>query len=250
MDPRGIKVRKIFVYGEPRPQDRHEFWKLLRRIKSCSTDPWLMAGDFNEALFQSEHYSTRRRSVRQMEDFRETLEFCNLHDLGFKGTPWTYDNKQAGRKNVRVRLDRAVGCPAWSDLYPNAIVQHVSSSRSDHCPILIELEERQQYNKNRVPRYEAMWEREPSLTECVDEAWKHYKPAANLEDIQQKLAHTMSSMDSWSSTNSGSVNRDIKNLKKKLERLKNQNYLRNQKEIQIVLAQLDELLYREEIMWR
>jgi hypothetical protein len=57
-------------------------------------------------------------------------------------------------------------------------------------------------------------------------------------------------MDSWSSTNSGSVNRDIKNVKKKLERLKNQNYLRNQKEIQIVLAQLDELLYREEIMWR
>jgi DNA polymerase II small subunit/DNA polymerase delta subunit B len=121
-----------------------------------------------------------------------------------------------------MRLDRAMGCPAWSDLYPNVTVQHVSSYRSDQCPILIELEKTQQTSKTRIPRYEAMREREPSLTECVDEAWKHYKPASNLGDIQQKLAHTMSSMDSWSSTNFGSINRDIKNLKNKLEQLKKQ----------------------------
>ncbi|KAK1626172.1 hypothetical protein QYE76_000487 [Lolium multiflorum] len=29
--------------------------------------------------------------------------------------PYTYDNKRLGRANVRVRLDRAVACPAWRD---------------------------------------------------------------------------------------------------------------------------------------
>jgi hypothetical protein len=127
----GIKARYTFVYGEPRPQDRPKFWKLLKRLKDQSKDPWFVAGDFNEAMFQSEHWSASKRSERRMQDFREALEFCNLHDLGFHGCPWTFDNKQVGARNVRVRLDRAVACPAWSQLYPEATVEHFVSSCSD-----------------------------------------------------------------------------------------------------------------------
>jgi hypothetical protein len=58
-------------------------------------------GDFNECLWQEEHFSARRRGERQMIDFREVLSHCNLFDLGFKGKPWTFDNKQDGVKNVR-----------------------------------------------------------------------------------------------------------------------------------------------------
>jgi hypothetical protein len=39
LDQFGIKWRTNFVYGEPRPCDRPEFWKLIKRIKPCSTDP-------------------------------------------------------------------------------------------------------------------------------------------------------------------------------------------------------------------
>jgi hypothetical protein len=88
----GIKARYTFVYGEPRPHDRPEFWKLMKRIKDKSQDPWFVAGDFNEAMFQYEHWSATKRSERRMLDFIETLENCNLHDLGFQGFPWTFDN--------------------------------------------------------------------------------------------------------------------------------------------------------------
>jgi hypothetical protein len=37
-----------------------------------------------------------------MEAFRETLNFCYLHDIGFIGLPWIYDNCQHGVHNVRV----------------------------------------------------------------------------------------------------------------------------------------------------
>jgi hypothetical protein len=46
-----------------------------------------------------------------MTDFREVLTQCDLHDLGFSGLPWTYDNMQRGNRNVRVWLDRAVASP-------------------------------------------------------------------------------------------------------------------------------------------
>jgi hypothetical protein len=98
LDQFGIKWRSTFVYGEPRLSDRPEFWKLIRRLKPNSADPWLVCGDFNEALFQSEHFSRRRRGEKQMKDFREALDHCNLHDLGFIGTPWTYNNKQIGAR--------------------------------------------------------------------------------------------------------------------------------------------------------
>jgi hypothetical protein len=55
-----------------------------------------------------------------MLDFREVLSYCDLHDLGFSGLPWTYDNKQAGDWNVRVRLDQAVASPSWMNWFPDA----------------------------------------------------------------------------------------------------------------------------------
>jgi hypothetical protein len=57
-------------------------------------------------------------------------------------------------------------------------------------------------------------------------------------------------MKFWSRDSFGSVNREIRDLKKRLERLQNGNYNHNRAEIYQVSARLDELLHREEIMWR
>jgi exonuclease III len=137
--PKEIKWRCMFVYGEPRTHLRYLFWDLLKSLKPMLDIPWLMVGDFNEAMWQEEHFSVRKRGEKQMRDFRETLSFCDLHDLGFVGKPWTFDNKQWGPKNVRVRLDRVVACPNWMDYFPDYQVHHLTSPRSDHCPLLISL---------------------------------------------------------------------------------------------------------------
>jgi endonuclease/exonuclease/phosphatase family metal-dependent hydrolase len=84
-------------------------WTLLRRIKPKCPEPWLMLGDFNEAMWQDEHFSKTRRSERQMMDFREVLSFCDVHDLGFTGVPWTFDNKQKGDRNVQSQAGSGRG---------------------------------------------------------------------------------------------------------------------------------------------
>jgi endonuclease/exonuclease/phosphatase family metal-dependent hydrolase len=38
------------VYGEPKASDRHNMWAAIRAIKPHSDKPWLMMGDFNEAM--------------------------------------------------------------------------------------------------------------------------------------------------------------------------------------------------------
>lgn len=70
-----------------------------------------------------------------MEAFREVLGFCDIHDIGFSGLPWTYDNGQPGRHNVKVHLDRVVASTTWSCLFEQAAVEHLVSPCSNvaHC---------------------------------------------------------------------------------------------------------------------
>jgi hypothetical protein len=208
-----------------------------------------MIEDFNEALWQKEHLSARR-SERQMVNFRNTLAYCNLYDLGYKGTPWTYNNKKLGRDNVRVRLDRAVASPSWSKIFPQATVQHLVSSRSDHCPILLSMAKKEYRRKTHcLSRYEIMWEREESLSEEIQVAWSNHAPGKNLAEINEKLAATMTVLQSWSKEKFGSVNKELASLRKKLKQLTDCNTSSNQNEINLIQSRMDELLHREELMW-
>jgi hypothetical protein len=58
-----------------------------------SEAPWMLTGDFNEAMWSFEQFSSRRRPKRQMSDFRDVLADCEVFDLRFSGVPWTFDNK-------------------------------------------------------------------------------------------------------------------------------------------------------------
>jgi hypothetical protein len=45
-------------------------WDAFRNLKSNSDLPWLVIGDFNEALWQEEHLSCTPRPTNQMDAFR------------------------------------------------------------------------------------------------------------------------------------------------------------------------------------
>lgn len=92
VQPDAVQWRVTFVYGEPRVENRHLMWAKLQGLKSVCDSPWLVIGDFNEALWDFEHLSATPRPEQQMVAFRDTLEVCGLVDLGFMGIPFTYDN--------------------------------------------------------------------------------------------------------------------------------------------------------------
>jgi hypothetical protein len=68
-------------YGHPVPHKRKEAWGLLRFLKSQQPGPWICAGDFNEILDISEKTGERGRPAYLMTNFKNTLEYCNLHEL-------------------------------------------------------------------------------------------------------------------------------------------------------------------------
>jgi exonuclease III len=76
-----------------------------------------------------------------MAAFRDVLADCGLTDLGFVGLAYTYDTRRDGNANVKVRLDRAMSDTRRRDLFDDATLHHLVSSRSDHCPLLLEIKE-------------------------------------------------------------------------------------------------------------
>jgi hypothetical protein len=48
-----------------------------------------------------------------MRNFREAVDDCMLQDLGWSGSAYTWNNRQAGDANVKARLDRAFANPAF-----------------------------------------------------------------------------------------------------------------------------------------
>jgi hypothetical protein len=115
-----------------------------------------------------------------MENFRDTLSMCDLHDIG----PYTWDNGWSGNANVRVRLDRAVANTAWRDLFTDAKVCHLISSRSDHCSVLVEVKkDAWDRQSHRVFRYETVWERVDTFTEEIKKVWCSSADRQNLSGV-------------------------------------------------------------------
>ncbi|KAM0880049.1 hypothetical protein ACQ4PT_033835 [Festuca glaucescens] len=236
------------VYGEPRVENRHNMWTLLQNLKAQSDLPWCVLGDFNEAMWSFEHFSATKRAESQMLAFRDVLEVCELIDLGFSGVPYTYDNKRRGRKNVKVRLDRVVADNRWHNLFTEARVMHKVSPCSNHCPIVLHcVKEEERVQRPHYKRYEVMWEREPSLPEHISNAWAAAGPKADLGKVTSGLNEVMKHLQEWSKIKFGSVKFQLEKSRTRLEELMNMNADRD--EIRAVTDQMNELLYREEMMW-
>ncbi|XP_024177965.2 uncharacterized protein LOC112183883 [Rosa chinensis] len=131
-DGSGVVWRLTGLYGNPVTADRHLTWALLRSLWAESALPWVVVGDMNELLHAYEKEGGVVRLERQMQPFRDALSQCDLFDLGFHGSPFTWRGP-----GMRSRLDRAVASVTWSDIFQAARVLHLPLVHGDHVPILV-----------------------------------------------------------------------------------------------------------------
>jgi hypothetical protein len=237
--------RITFVYGEPRVESPHLMWDLLCRLQTVADVPWLVMGDFNEAMWGFEHFTAHQRPTRQMEVFRDALSSCDLHELGFCGLPFTWDNGRLGGANVWVRLDRAVADPAWKDIFSDVKVHHLTSSRSDHCLVLIDTrQDVWERRGSRIFRYEIMWERVESLSVEVKKLRCSTVDRGNLDSIVKILSNMQGTLRKWSKSRFGAVIEEINKLRTELDNVKERDPT-NKMEVRRIADHMDELLYRE-----
>lgn len=125
---------------------------------------------------------------------------------------------------MKARLDRGVASSSWSDIFPQASVEHICSSRSDHLPLLVRFGPRLEWrprNEKHIPafRYEYMWERVESLSNSIESSRKREGTAGSLEKLGAKLVTMQADLRQWAAKDFGSVLKDIAVIRKKLSEL-------------------------------
>jgi hypothetical protein len=106
-----------------------------------------------------------------MDGFRDVVNACGFIDMGFLGLAYTWDNRQEGAHNIKVRLDHAFANPAFSDMFRNIKVWHVQNTESDHCCLVVECYRGRRRSRRRQNfKDENMWRRDPSYSWLVEES--------------------------------------------------------------------------------
>ncbi|KAF7146649.1 hypothetical protein RHSIM_Rhsim04G0083800 [Rhododendron simsii] len=195
-DLRGQCSRVIGVYASTEQLTRRELWRHIASKLGNDQEPCVIAGDFNDILFNEEKSGGRDREGWEMQDFRNFIDDNDLIDVGYVGYPFTWNNKRGGRDNIRMRLDRAVVNPRWRVDFPNGALLHLKPGGSDHCPILL------RYGmtiERKIPRFifDSRWSDKDECNSIVKTCWEKRFVGSRWFRIQQKIRLCRKKLRRW-----------------------------------------------------
>lgn len=128
-----------------------------------------MGGDFNEVLNADEKLGGNPINNNRVKLFWSCLQKYGLVDLDFKHQKYTWTNKKHRKRCQLIfeRLDRCVANASWIKNFPNALIRHLPRTKSDHYPLLVNLNIRSCPNISKPFRMEPMWCNHPNFRNLV-----------------------------------------------------------------------------------
>jgi hypothetical protein len=190
-----------------------------------------------------------------MDKFREALEHCELHDLGFEGDAFTWrNNSHDGSKFIKERLDHAVATEAWCAIFPGARVINDDHRHSDHRSIILEFEEDRNLGERRGGprplRFEAAWLEEVNCREVVRNAWGRELDGRGGH-VSDAIRGVAADLKDWKHSSLGNLEKRIASTKKELERCRRQNISQQVVDREHDLhAQLEKLETQKDLFWK
>ncbi|KAM6599851.1 hypothetical protein CsatA_019460 [Cannabis sativa] len=251
-DPPGTSWLLLGTYGPPNKTDKERFWLHVGDFVLNATSPMVLFGDMNGTLQDNECHNYNGNIARYAFDFRRMVHRAGLIDLGFQGPVYTWA-KGGGcsngiQKMKRARLDRGLASTEWRILFPNAIVNHLSATDSDHRPLLLDTLGGVKC-KRRQFKYENMWARDPRSFWVVKEAWKERRHQNPMINFHRKVKATSKKLQLWNKSQFHHLSQQIqqaKDLVQEAEKKNNDNF----NEVDQAKLKLTEALLREEIHWK
>ena len=94
-------------------------------------------GDFNKIVSEFEKEGGSSRPRRQIKNFLDSINWCDLKDLGFVGPRFTWLYQRADGAQIRERLDHALASLDWMGKFQDAKLYHITSLVSNHSPLAL-----------------------------------------------------------------------------------------------------------------
>lgn len=202
--------------------------------------PYILFRDFNEILKFDEEDGAQR-CARDIDAFRNCINNCNVVDLGYRGSYFTWYCGNSQSTYIRKRLNRFLVSLGWVDLLLGIDVRHFLIYRSNHTPILLCTENRKREECNeKLFRFESFWLSKEGYREVVSKFWN-----SNVSSpMHAKLEECGNSLKEWASKEFGEVKRLIKSTERKLANVQKQSPDAN-----MIASELDRLHGVEKAYW-
>ncbi|KAF5450402.1 hypothetical protein F2P56_030760 [Juglans regia] len=159
-----------FVYAKCSYLERRRLWDSLMGANFHQL-PWMVMGDFNIIRNDSERRGGRPRLALAMEEFNGWVGTCGLLDMPFRGNSLSWCNGHSGSSRHWARLDRCFFNTAALDTFPDATMEYLARTSSDHAPMTVLLEN--QFVRYGYPsfKFQQMWVSHAQFFNCVLHSW-------------------------------------------------------------------------------
>ncbi|XP_060974657.1 uncharacterized protein LOC115696494 [Cannabis sativa] len=155
----------------------------LKRI--ATNEAWVILGDFNEIVSKEERIG-KKVKYSEATDFIECVNCCQLEDIKFRGSYFTWSNKRQGNERIWSKIDRVLANKKWMDLYPNAEAVFMVEGLFDHTPVIVSIYPEIRRGKSPF-KYFRMWSSHPQFSEIVTRIWKSSVAGAKMFQLVYKL---------------------------------------------------------------
>lgn len=203
------------VYGPHLDVEKPAFLEELREVRSHCAGPWMLAGDFN-MFYSSEDKNNDNVNRAMMGRFRRFVNDLELKEIPLLGRRYTWSNER--ESPTLVKLDRVLCTADWEDMYPDCILQSHATEMSDHCPLVLGLNDSIKGKKQFL--FESYWIQFPDFLDTVANSWAEpVRVACPLERISIKLKRLTRVLQSWSAKKVGHIKTQLALAREVLHRL-------------------------------
>ncbi|XP_059290876.1 uncharacterized protein LOC132044416 [Lycium ferocissimum] len=153
--------------------------------------------DFNVILSEEEKLGGLPVTLDECEDFAFCINSCELFDLGYKGSLFTWWNGRSAEDCIFKRLDRILVNSSFQEIFPQIEVEHLIRTGSDHAPLLLSCGE-EAVNVIKPFRFLNFWVQHEDFKDLVMQNWKTDVVGSPFLTFKNKLKNLKKALSVWS----------------------------------------------------
>ena len=185
------------IYAPTQQKKKDSFWNLLLELNEIFDLPWCIIEDFNELANPSEKREGINHPCTKYRRLNNFLYQSNAISLPVNGSLYTL-KKRIHMHLIYERLDRAIVCKNWMEVYPELVMVHGVFVCSDHCPIVLTTQYLVQQSKHLSFRFQNFWCQYRRLDKIVILQWQTSVSGTRMYKLMQKLKYVKLHVKGWS----------------------------------------------------